>query len=153
MSERESELARTVSLCSCSSGCFWITSVPGKERSGGQAEKGSERRGSGAHSTNQGSYFGRGPGPRSGVLWDRAVIVSRLKWVKPGLNSVAGPPRYRTPYYHILTTQRQQPNPALSAARACGWHAAGITLLWVPTLAPLSELILLHLCLAGERWH
>lgn len=56
------EWERTVSLCSCSSGCFWITSVLWKERSEGWIEKGSEGEGSGAHSTNQGSYFGRGLG-------------------------------------------------------------------------------------------
>lgn len=93
--ERERELERTVSLCSCSCGCFWITSVlcqRKERRTDRQGIRGRRERGT-LHKSGLLVWEG-GPGLVLGVLSDRAVIVSRLKWVKPGLNSAAGSPRH-----------------------------------------------------------
>lgn len=73
-----------------------------------------------------------GPSSVLGVLSDRAVIVIGLKWVKPGLNSAAGPPRHHcappsTSWQHSnsnSTLPCQLPEPRASASRlslACSW--------------------------------
>lgn len=71
----------------------YISAVPKK---GAKDRQTRDQREKGAGHTPQIRALSLGGGPSSvlGVLSDRAVIVSRLKWVKLGLNSAAGPPRH-----------------------------------------------------------
>lgn len=132
---RARELERTVSLCSCSRGCFWITSVLCQRKERRTDRQGiRERRERGTLHKSGLLVWEGGPGSVLGVLSDRAVIVRRLKWVKPGLNSAAGPPRHHrappsTSWQHsssnsTLPCQLPAPEPHATAPRlslACSW--------------------------------